>query len=530
MCPVSNSPHNSFFQQTLKGDHTWINPPFHLLEHAITHYLKEKALAPDTTSACILAPDWPNTSWAPLVHGMQVIATYPTGFPLFEMVNEDNSTSPIKGIPWPIKIYYDAPYTPASLKAAWHTEETPRLLMQFHCTISGDTAMATADSGATHSFMDKTKAIARGLQCNKHHHLVELADGSMTTSAWTCTATLRMRSQSNQLYTRKINFLVIDLGGTHDVILGQNWLRQEGVVLSYHTDTITLHPKPDDLAFILRKISTKSTGHMVTHTPPILSMLQAKRLLKKGARCFMVQVLDTGTPSSLPQVQDTSTPTGEQGPSDDILLPSNISANLQSVLHQYMDVFQAPTEFPKDHGIQHLIPLEAGSKPPYRPAYRLSPAETAEVDKQVGHLLRQGLIIPSHSPYGAPVLFVEKPDKSLRMVIDYRLLNAQTIKNKSPIPRMDTLLDQIKGAKVLSSCDLWSGYHQIPIHPDDIDKTQFITPIGSYSWKVMPMGVSNAGPTFQALMNKLFRQYLGKFFKTGTDGLGYYVDTYYNSN
>jgi hypothetical protein len=181
------------------------------------------------------------------------------------------------------------------------------------------------------------------------------------------------------------------------------------------------------------------------------------------------------------------------------------------VLERYQHIFRTRTGFPKDHGIQHVIPLEPGSKPPYRPPYRLSPAETTEVERQIGELLKQGLIEPSFSPYGAPVLFVEKPDKSLRMVIDYRRLNAQTVKNKAPIPRMDTLLDQLKGAKVLSSFDLQSGYHQVPIRPEDIPKTQFITPFGSYSYKVLPMGLSNSGPTFQALINKLLGPHLGKF-------------------
>jgi hypothetical protein len=91
--------------------------------------------------------------------------------------------------------------------------------------------------------------------------------------------------------------------------------------------------------------------------------------------------------------------------------------------------------------------------------YRLSPKEKAEVEVQVSKLLKQGFVQPSCSPYGAPLLFVPKPIGTLRMVIDYRALNRLTVKDKYPLPRIDALIDQLKGAKVYSSLDLTQGYY-----------------------------------------------------------------------
>ena len=105
----------------------------------------------------------------------------------------------------------------------------------------------------------------------------------------------------------------------------------------------------------------------------------------------------------------------------------------------------------------------------------MAPAELKELQSQLQELLDKGFIRPSHSPWGAPVLFVKKKDGSFRMCIDYRELNKVTVKNKYPLPRIDDLFDQLKGAKVFSKIDLRSGYHQLRVKDDDIPKTAFRT-------------------------------------------------------
>ncbi|GJP64605.1 hypothetical protein CLOP_g21580, partial [Closterium sp. NIES-67] len=151
---------------------------------------------------------------------------------------------------------------------------------------------------------------------------------------------------------------------------------------------------------------------------------------------------------------------------------------------------------------------EPGSKPTLRAPYRLSPTELTAMKKQIEYLLAKGLIRPSTSPYGAPVLFTPKPDGSLRMCIDYRALNKQTIKNKYPIPRIDDLLDQLRGATVFSKLDLRSGYCQIQMADNSILKTAFRTRYGSYEYLVMPFGLTNAPAAFQAEMNHILRPLL----------------------
>ncbi|KAJ9528914.1 hypothetical protein QJQ45_000478 [Haematococcus lacustris] len=147
-------------------------------------------------------------------------------------------------------------------------------------------------------------------------------------------------------------------------------------------------------------------------------------------------------------------------------------AELQAVLEEYSDVFQdMPPDLPPDRGVGHTIRMEADAQPPYKRPYKLSPREEAEVKRQVSELQARGLIEPSSSPYGAPVLFVEKKDGSLRMCIDYRALNKLTVKDRYPLPRIDDLFDKLAGKKVFSSLDLQSGYHQIRITEADRPKT-----------------------------------------------------------
>ncbi|GBG89662.1 hypothetical protein CBR_g49450 [Chara braunii] len=181
------------------------------------------------------------------------------------------------------------------------------------------------------------------------------------------------------------------------------------------------------------------------------------------------------------------------------------------LLDEFADIFESPTGVVPGRPVSHEIILEAGAVPPKGCIYRMSEEELEVLRAQLDHLLAKGWIRPSSSPYGAPVLFVRKKNKDLRLCIDYRKLNAQTVKNAGPLPRIDDLLERLGGAKYFSKLDLKSGYHQISIQPNDRYKTAFKTRYGHFEWVVMPFGLTNAPTTFQAPMTNEFRAMLDRF-------------------
>ena len=133
----------------------------------------------------------------------------------------------------------------------------------------------------------------------------------------------------------------------------------------------------------------------------------------------------------------------------------------------------------------------------------LLPKELKTLREELARLIKLGHIVPSTSPYGAPVLFVAKKDGTLRMCIDYRGLNKISIKNRYPLPRIDEMIDRLTGANYFSIIDLCSGYHQIHISEEDTHKTAFRTRYGHYEFLVVPFGLTNAPATFQTLMNNI---------------------------
>jgi hypothetical protein len=191
-----------------------------------------------------------------------------------------------------------------------------------------------------------------------------------------------------------------------------------------------------------------------------------------------------------------------------------ITSQLEEILviREFADVF--PDELsgmPPDRDVEFVIELQPSTAPISKRPYRMPPKKLAELKTQLQELLDKGYIRPSSSPWGCPALFLKKKDGSLRLCVDYRPLNAVTIKNKYPLPRIDVLFNQLTRAKVFSKIDLRSGYHQIKIRPCDIPKTAFSTRYGLYEYLVMSFGLTNAPAYFKYLINSIFMTELDKF-------------------
>ena len=193
------------------------------------------------------------------------------------------------------------------------------------------------------------------------------------------------------------------------------------------------------------------------------------------------------------------------------------------MVDEFLDVF--PDDLlgmPPDCDIEFIIELLPRTAPITKRPYRMGVNELEELKKQIKELQEKCFIHPSSSPWGAPVIFVDKKDGTQRMCVDYRSLNEVTIKNKYPLPRIDDLFDQLRGACVFSKIDLRFGYHQLKIRATDIPKTTFTTRYGLYEYTIMSFGLTNAPAYFMYLMNKVFMEFLDKFVVVFIDDIYWY--------
>ena len=266
----------------------------------------------------------------------------------------------------------------------------------------------------------------------------------------------------------------------YDVILGQNWLEKYNPQINFPKRQIRVY------------------DHFLTAAQPasqalnLVSRRQMRRYKAENLISCLIQVTTKGLKP------DTSVNTP--------------NPNYNALVEEYQDIFEdLPPGLPPNRNFEHEIKVIPGTNPISKQPYKMSYADMDEVKREVQRLLDLKFIEPSVSPWGAPVLFVPKKDGTRRMVIDYRGLNQVTVKNSFPIPRISELMDRLGGAKVFTKLDLQSGYQQIRMKKEDVDKTAFKTRYGLFQYLVMPFGLTNAPATFQALMTKTFQPYLDDF-------------------
>jgi hypothetical protein len=313
-------------------------------------------------------------------------------------------------------------------------------------TITDQTLSILIDPGATESFISgaalkriKVKAVEQD-----EFSFVEMASGAKQKVGGKVTGC----SLNLGEFVTRANLYVTILG-SYDVMIGMDWLESHEAILNCKTKQLSLVDDEGQRHVIVGQNQGVSLR--------FISSLQLWKSMHKGCKIYVILALN------------------EKGVAEGLEhLP---------VVREFADIF--PEELPgmsPERELEFTIDLKPGTEPIARTPYQMSTPELQELRMQLKELLDLGLIHPSVSPWGAPVIFIWKKDGSWRLCIDYHQLNKATIKNQYPLPRIDDLFDQMKGATVFSKIDLRSGYHQLQIKEDDIPKTTFKMRFGHYEF------------------------------------------------
>jgi hypothetical protein len=301
-------------------------------------------------------------------------------------------------------------------------------------------------------------------------------------------------------HVEKLTLMVTKLGAS-DIVLGMSWLDFHDPGLHHRSRRITFH-----------------SGHCEAYCLP--------------QRQHQIAFISAAAYSHL--ARDMTSYCGRlslaQNPGHSISGASTTKVDLKTMIpkeyHDFLDLFDKAkaSALPPHRYIDHKMPLEPDSTPPFGPLYSLSKLELEALRKFLDENLNRGFLRASSSPAAAPILFAKKKDGSLRLCVDYRALNKITIKNRYPLPRIDETLDQLQNARFFTRLDLREGYYNIRIAEGEEWKTAMRTRYGLFEWLVMPMGLTNAPATFQNYINDTLRHFIDRFCVVYLDDILIYSD------
>ena len=346
-------------------------------------------------------------------------------------------------------------------------------------------------------------------------------------------------------------------GNVDEIILGRDWLAANNVVWDFNAESVTIGGHPVKLSrkgrteprckrcrvsnrteipphseaiipasLIFGNFGGPSPGEnwstvpseplpglrvartLIPHDTPIVAVRvcnisRRPITLSKGQSISVLQSVKVGTSVTTTSTEQTDPQKQRQSIIDnaDPSVPQDAKARLAQLIENYHDVFSY-SEY--DLGSTDIVQHEINTKdnPPFRQPLRPQPrARLPVIDGLLQDMQSQGIIEPCQSEWASNIVLVTKKDGSIRFCVDYRKLNTLTQKDVYPLPRIETCLDTLSGAAWFSTFDLRSGFHQVKIHPRDVNKTTFTCHKGTFRFPRMPFGLCNAPATFQRLMD-----------------------------
>lgn len=394
--------------------------------------------------------------------------------------------------------------------------------------------MAMVDSGATHmgyvdaDFVQENEIPTRRLQRPIPVHNV---DGTLN-EAGSITEIIDTVMGYNS-HSERIQLAVTKLGN-HSVILGLGWLRMHNPEINWDSGEIKLTRCHSRCATCCKQ-TRQERAHRIS---ALRHQKRSYRRCREGPfprvveleeseedELYNLELIDTKNPEDFPE--DIELREGDHIPTAPTALglrsiaatettssrlaqaytkpPQDPDELVPAHLHNYMEVFSKESfdTLPESKPWDHAIELVSDPTPTNCKVYPLAPTEQTALDIFIQENLSTGRIRPSKSPYASPVFFVKKKDGSLRLVQDYRALNNITVKNRYPLPLINELINQLKGAQLFTKLDVRWGFNNVRIREGDEWKAAFRTNRGLFEPLVMFFGLTNSPATFQTMMNDI---------------------------
>jgi hypothetical protein len=361
------------------------------------------------------------------------------------------------------------------------------------------------DCAATLDFVseDFVRRFALHIRKSVTKTLVRLATGQRVTSTTVCDVTFELAGHELQ----RTFYVLRDLRAA-DLILSLPWLDDEHASLQFgSTRVFTLM----DGTRVETTLEERRPGCLLMSSTKVQKLMRkTRRNSGRNAEFYVIEL-------TLAADQSTDFRTREE-------LTAQQRDIFQSLLyHDFPELLQHVNSPHVSRQWDH--PIETTGPMRRQRLNILSPAERAELNRQLKDAVEAGLVRPNYNEFGSPILFVRKADGSLRLCIDYRGLNEDTRKDAYPLPRVDDTLDELKDANFYTHLDLASGFLQVRVRDKDIHKTAFQTHDGLHEWVAVPFGLCNAPSTFQRMMNDILRDFLHKFVTVYLDDVCVYNRT-----
>jgi len=359
---------------------------------------------------------------------------------------------------------------------------------------------ALVDSGAQQNYVSAQAAERAGLTLLPKlvPYLLTVANGKPMPGESTVTHEVRRVPLHIQTHQEVIDLHVIDLA-SKDIILGLPWLQEHNPVIDWKN----------------RKLMFRCCGTDATTskpTPRLSARVDENAINNIGSKKDDLKKQESGSTITNNDVR---------------VLEKHVTPDIPKEYKDFAYLFAEVEDadaLPAHQPWDHEITLEEGKQPGFGPIYGMSGKELQVLQKWIDKSSKKGYIRESKSPAGSPMLFVPKPGGELRPCIDYRKLNAITIKDRHPLPNISELRDRLSTARIFTALDLRDGYHLVRIKKGEEWKTAFRTRYGHYEFLVMPFGLTNAPATFQRLINNVLRAHLDIFVVAYLDDILIYSD------